>query len=315
MAVFTCSGCAGAPGLSMRLAGRDEGQDTLSSCESALKSATENDADSAPGLPLMLRRYAAQHAQDEWLDVAEYCSGRFAEGSLSSALAAYRYYQLSQQREDSTAPHSALAQDGLNESELSSLGFDSSTITETQSSAIALAEDRSAFALEILAAKNDNDSTLLALSDNQKAVAQTFVSVNPKADDPREKVYSITNLLTHTQTIDDASTGLLAPTASAVLMNCARAEIAALTAKTAQDESSGDASSDDGSASDADTESGTTTATTSDAASDTDSTTTDTASATQQMTRLVAELVVLRAYQAFKLGYPAFEAAIFAPTK
>lgn len=277
VALMTCllivlsSGCSSDFGISMRLAGREEGEDTLSSCELSLKSANSNDAESVDGLQFMFRKIAAQRAQQRWLGVAEYCSGRFAEGTMSSALAGYRHYLLANQQDDSASPHSSLAEDGLNESELSDLGFDPSSISSAESSAIALAEDRSGFALEILAARNGNDAGLLALSDNQKAVAQTFVSVHPNASDPRQKVYSVTNLLSHPQTIADPANGLTAPTAASVLMNCARAEIAAMTA--ARNASARPSS--------------------------------------ERLTRLVAELATLRAYQALKLGYPAFESALF----
>lgn len=261
----------------------------LSPCELAQQSATQTDSESTSDLTSQLRLFAAQRAQNDWLNVAQYCSGRFAEGTFASALAGYRAYLLSGQQETALSPHSSIAQDGLNLHELADQGLAASEIQQTQSSAIALAEDRSAFALEILAAKNNNDTYLLSLSDNQKSVAQIFVSLHPDAADPREKVYSVGNLLEHTQTITDPSTGLSAPTSSVVLMNAARAEVMAMTSNS--DGKAGAGLSETGSSSSAQASAE--------------------ATSREKALRRVAELATLRVYQALKLGYPAFEGALF----
>lgn len=286
MMVMSTTACSWNAPFALRLAGRDEGEDTLSPCEIALQSATHNDAVSTASLPSMMRKFSAARSQQAWLDVAQYCTGRFAEGALSSALAGYRYSVLNGSVADSSLPSSIIAMNMLNESELDARGLNASTLSATPSSAIALAEDRSAFALEIIASHNGNDSTLLSLSDNQKAVAQTFVSLHPKAKDPRQKIYSIENLRAHPQTIVDASTGLLSSTSGAILMTCARDEIAAMNTISSSPTDEHTQNSASGSSSNLPNEN-------------------------QRMLRLMAELVALRAYQAFTQGYPAFESAIF----
>ena len=76
----------------------------------------------------------------------------------------------------------------------------------------------------MLAARQVAGATL-SQSDRCKAAAQMLASLGQ--DDARQGVYDPTPLLDHPGRMTDAATGLSAPTTAVVLMDCARSLIAA----------------------------------------------------------------------------------------
>ena len=90
--------------------------------------------------------------------------------------------------------------------------------------AAADAEDVAGFAFEVLAARQVAGATLQQ-GDRCKAAAQMLASLGQ--DDARQGVYDPTPLLDHPDRMTDTVTGLSAPTTAVVLMDCARSLIAA----------------------------------------------------------------------------------------
>ncbi|MBT1163422.1 hypothetical protein [Bifidobacterium felsineum] len=197
----------------------------MSPCEKALTTATASSAlpQGAPQLQYYVTELTAPLA---WIDVAGQCTDRFAEGTLRNAqsktvvsLLADKYGQ--------AAPEVTPARlDGVT----------SMTISASALDAMALAEDRAGFALEVLAAQGQTAGATLELSDMHKAAAQQLVSLADSASqssksriDPRQKVYAIDNLLANPVAIADKASGQNVPTAAAIEMDCARAEIEAVT--------------------------------------------------------------------------------------
>ncbi|WP_152208925.1 hypothetical protein [Bifidobacterium cebidarum] len=210
-----------------RLAGRAEAERQMSPCEKALTTATASGA-LPQGTPQLQYYVTELTAPLAWIDVAGQCTDRFAEGALRNAqsktvvsLLADKYGQ--------AAPEVTPARlDGV-----TSLKIDTSALDD-----MALAEDRAGFALEVLAARGQTAGATLSLSDMHKAAAQQLVSLTDAARgsagsashaDPRQKVYAIDNLLANPVAIADNASGQNVPTAAAIEMDCARAEIAAVT--------------------------------------------------------------------------------------
>ena len=77
----------------------------------------------------------------------------------------------------------------------------------------------------MLAARGAPGATL-ELSDSSKAAAQKLAAMS--GDDSRQAVYAVDELTAHPDTTVDSATGLKAPTASVVLMDCARTLIGAV---------------------------------------------------------------------------------------
>lgn len=161
------------------------------------------------------RYIAADAARSDWLDVAANCSARFAEGVLRSAQASARLSELASRMQLDAADAGALTRlDGVEDS----------SVPPESLRTVALAEDRAGFALEVLAARGAAGATLQA-SDRHKTTAQQLVSL-AGGDDPRAKVYEISELLAHPDVIEDPATGLAAPTAAIVELDCARQSLA-----------------------------------------------------------------------------------------
>lgn len=206
-----------------------------------------------------------------WIDVAGYCSGRFAEGTLRNAQTKQRLAIMSSKFGQGAPEVTPARLDGIT----------SATIDQSVLDAMAVAEDRAGFAIEVLAARGATAGATLALSDMHKTAGQQLVSLadgswkDNKSDDstatnhtdPRQKVYAIDQLLANPTTIADKASGQTVPTASAIEMDCARAEIQAVADSTSQ--------------SDSDT------------------------------LLVLAALAAKHAYTAFQLGYPATDTALF----
>lgn len=211
----TLASCA-----SPRIEGKAESQQTISDCERFYTLATDTTR-TMNTAPFGFQRYlAAQTVAHSWQLTAAYCANRFEEGSLKSAQA--------------QAKASALgAQFNLPSGIQANRVFDqsvSSTMNATSLRAIALAEDRAGFIVEVLAARGVPNATL-ALSDTHKATASELITLagnKGNKEDPREKVYDITQILAHPNIIVDQATGLSAPTIAVAQIDCAREELEAM---------------------------------------------------------------------------------------
>ena len=277
----------------------------MSPCEQALT--LVNDPDWAgDGSPMMVRFVAGQSIPLTWIDVATYCPGRFGEGVLRDAQTKAQLSSLAE-RLGGVAPTVTPARlDGVTSAVAGTDVLD----------AMAVAEDRAGFALEVLAARGRTDGATLTLSDMHKTAGQQLVSLadgswgagsgnsgesgesgsgsssgsGTSSDDgdngsttasgssngtdnagthadPRKKVYDISQLLANPTTIADKASGQTVPTAAAIEMDCARAEIKAVI--------DADAQFDDTTLS------------------------------------ILAALAAKHAYTAIQLGYPATDAALF----
>lgn len=253
-----------------RLADRAEAERTMSPCEGALTLANFATTP-AKGTPLMVQYGNGLAAPLAWIDVAGHCSGRFAEGTLRNAQTKQRLTVLAGKFGQSAPEVTPARLDGIT----------SATIDRSALDAMAIAEDRAGFALEVLAARGVTAGATLTLSDMHKTAGQQLVSLANKrfsdsgstadagdSQDPRQKVYAIDQLLADPTTIEDKASEQTVPTASAIEMDCARAEIKAVADSTSQ--------------SDSDT------------------------------LLVLAALAAKHAYTAFQLGYPSGDSALFA---
>ena len=180
-------------------------------------------------------------------------------------------------RADTMAAYFGLTQDdaGWDEAGVTSLDIDrhrSALDDLVDTAAAADAEDVAGFAFEVLAARQVAGATLQQ-GDRCKAAAQMLASLGQ--DDARQGVYDPTPLLDHPDRMTDTVTGLSAPTTAVVLMDCARSLIAA-----AHD-------------------------TCADQTSQTEPTPTD------EAWRAYAVQAANHALQAFRLGYPMIDEALF----
>lgn len=178
---------------------------------------------------------------------------------------------------DTMAAYFGLTHDdaGWDETGITSLDIDrhrSALDDLVDTAAAADAEDVAGFAFEVLAARQVAGATLQQ-GDRCKAAAQMLASLGQ--DDARQGVYDPTPLLDHPDRMTDAATGLSAPTTAVVLMDCARSLIAA-----AHD-------------------------TRADQTSQTEPTPTD------EAWRAYAVQAANHALQAFRLGYPMIDEALF----
>lgn len=222
-----------------RLADRAEAERTMSPCESALTLANFATTP-AKGTPLMVQYSNGLAAPLAWIDVAGHCSGRFAEGTLRNAQTKQRLTVLAGKFGQSAPEVTPARLDGIT----------SATIDRSALDAMPIAEDRAGFALEVLAARGVTAGATLTLSDMHKTAGQQLVSLANKrfsdsgstadagdSQDPRQKIYAIDQLLADPTTIEDKASGQTVPTASAIEMDCARAEIKAVADSTSQSDS------------------------------------------------------------------------------
>lgn len=259
-----------------RLEGRAEAERTMSPCEQALVTSTA--ADALPDGTPQLRYYMTLRSVPlAWIDVAAQCSDRFAEGTLRNAQTKQALATLAGKFGQSAPEVTAARLDGVTSLDIQTSALD----------AMAVAEDRAGFAMEVLAAQGKTAGATLRLGDMHKTASQQLVSLAEKGAsstsstssasstsstgqshaDPRQKVYAVDALLANPVTIPDKASGLTVPTAAAIEMDCARAEIAAV--------------ADTESKPDADT------------------------------LMILSALAAKHAYTAMQLGYPATDAALF----
>ncbi|WP_172145358.1 hypothetical protein [Bifidobacterium panos] len=186
-------------------------------CESSYQSATSSSDTYRSGGPLIIRYLAARAAAESWTSVAVSCPTRLTEGIVHAAQASYASERLA-----GRLGLEAGAPETVDFSEVAQINMDASAL-----SSIVLAEDRAGFCMEVLAARETPNATL-SIADNHKTVAQRLFSLSGADSDPRQKVYAVDQLLAHPDAIDDPATGLTAPIAAAVEMNCARSWLDAL---------------------------------------------------------------------------------------
>ncbi|KFI88522.1 MULTISPECIES: hypothetical protein [Bifidobacterium] len=248
----------------------------MSPCEQALVTSTA--ADALPDGTPQLRYYMTLRSVPlAWIDVAAQCSDRFAEGTLRNAQTKQALATLAGKFGQSAPEVTAARLDGVTSLDIQTSALD----------AMAVAEDRAGFAMEVLAAQGKTAGATLRLGDMHKTASQQLVSLAEKGAsstsstssasstsstgqshaDPRQKVYAVDALLANPVTIPDKASGLTVPTAAAIEMDCARTEIAAV--------------ADTESKPDADT------------------------------LMILSALAAKHAYTAMQLGYPATDAALF----
>lgn len=198
----------------------------MSPCEQALTTALagSNLPAGTPQLQYYITELAAPLA---WIDVAGQCSDRFAEGTLRNAQSKMVVALLADKYGQSAPDVTPARLDGVTTASVSVTALDD----------MALAEDRAGFAIEVLAARGATAGATLELSDMHKTAAQQLVSLADSVSsasatsshtDPRQKVYAIDTLLANPTTIEDTASGQIVPTAAAIEMDCARAEITAV---------------------------------------------------------------------------------------
>ena len=136
----------------------------MSPCESALTLANFATTP-AKGTPLMVQYSNGLAAPLAWIDVAGHCSGRFAEGTLRNAQTKQRLTVLAGKFGQSAPEVTPARLDGIT----------SATIDRSALDAMAIAEDRAGFALEVLAARGVTAGATLTLSDMHKTAGQQLV--------------------------------------------------------------------------------------------------------------------------------------------
>ncbi|RSX58892.1 hypothetical protein [Bifidobacterium samirii] len=324
--VLATAGCA-----TPRFEGRAESERTVSDCERAYYAAA--DLEAALSHPFVLRSLAAADAAAQWLDVAVDCPSRFGEGVVNAARLASRYELADvgggDDGDDDAAAAiadldawSSLAGEGASVADDTDDNYADAAIPAASLTAMALAEDRAGFILQIMAARGDGGVTL-AMSDAHRTVGERLFSLSglAAADDPRLKTYDASALLDHPSTLVDPATGLDAPALAVVEMNCAREEIAAVEPSGGNSDSNSEAvgtasgesdttgmtdgthagsESSDSAVSTAQTETGSSNA----AAS-------SSADRTRTSRRALAGLIADRLRLAFDHSYPMFDAALF----
>ncbi|OZG63686.1 hypothetical protein BHAP_1711 [Bifidobacterium hapali] len=340
LAVFICAGLSlSLSGCSMpRYVGRAESEQTMSACERSYVAASSSyDVVAEAGKPLSLRWLLASRAQSQWINVAADCTDRFAEGVIRAAQASLFASRLAVRlgiTDNSGNEHTAVSLDNV-----TSLDVSESTLT-----GMALAEDRAGFSVEVLAARSATDATI-AIADEHKATGERLISLanahnrststsndstgtSSAINDPRQKVYDVSSLLTNANDIVDPATGLRASTYAIVEINCAREELAAVNGQTSQTDkavsdtsstgnaspsSAGSSANSSGSSNDhtsQNSNSHVTTSSQSDGASTSVLTNSPDSEHTKSM-RTLAQLISSRVARAFTAGYPAFDHALF----
>ena len=285
--LLSTTGCA-APQLETRV----EANRAANSCSRAYRSANEAQNVVAGHNPRLMRFLAATAADSQWTEVAAACPQRFAQGTIHAAQAQHLAHMLAPAVGGTYSEPAAATHRG---------GLDGRTQLHAGTKvllAAVLAEDRAGFAAEVLAARGVSNATL-ALSDDHKATASRLFSLASAAGnikDPRQKVYSVKQLLANQDTIIDAATGLRVPTMAAIEIDCAREEITGIDGQDSQStqgtqitQGSQHMQQSQGSS----------------ASSPTDD------SASIDGLRTLSLLAASRMEQAFDFGYPSLDAALF----
>lgn len=272
---------------------------------------TTTTAPTFDALPAMMRYFAARTSADAWTTVAVGCTGRFAEGTLHAAQASYVAQSLA-----SRLGLPGISPETVDYGDVVGLDIDPSVL-----SALSLAEDRAGFAVEVLAARKVAGATL-AMSDNHKTAAQHLFTLSGEDKDPRQKVYTVDSLVAHPDSLGDPANGIAANTVSVIEMNCAREYLDAVAGATGDGDASGDsadsAAAKDGSGTTDTASSGSGSSSGSASAADKANTADDgnenavsAIRASDKTLRWLSRMASARAWRAFDLGYPAFNAALF----
>ena len=145
----------------------------------------------AEGTPLLEQYATGLAAPLAWIDVAGYCSGRFAEGTLRDAQTKQWLAFLADKFGQSAPEVTPARLDGVT----------SANVDRSVLDAMAVAEDRAGFAIEVLAARGQTAGATLALSDMHKTAGQQLVALangnfddsgaqssSSGQNDPRQKV-------------------------------------------------------------------------------------------------------------------------------
>ena len=149
-----------------RLAGRAEAEAQMSPCEKAMTLAGYA-THPAEGTPLLEQYATGLAAPLAWIDVAGYCSGRFAEGTLRDAQTKQWLAFLADKFGQSAPEVTPARLDGVT----------SANVDRSVLDAMAVAEDRAGFAIEVLAARGQTAGATLALSDMHKTAGQQLVAI------------------------------------------------------------------------------------------------------------------------------------------
>ncbi len=156
-----------------RLAGRAEAEAQMTPCEKAMTLAGYA-THPAEGTPLLEQYATGLAAPLAWIDVAGYCSGRFAEGTLRDAQTKQWLAFLADKFGQSAPEVTPARLDGVT----------SANVDRSVLDAMAVAEDRAGFAIEVLAARGQTAGATLALSDMHKTAGQQLVALaNGNFDD------------------------------------------------------------------------------------------------------------------------------------
>lgn len=256
-------------------------------CRAAYSNAVSATSHTTAGHPFIDRYLSAGNAAQAWRYASTVCSSQFSVYAMKSTQMQWLQKSLSPLvGANPVFPNAALA----NLNNVIALRANNTTL-----GALALAEDRAGFEIEVLAARGVPHATL-QLSDNHKAIAARLISLEAanttdpsQTSDPRQKVYDVANLIAHPDTIMDPSTGLQASTVSVVEMDCARESLIALQQALPVSNKADDASSS--------------------AADDTSKS--QRSESSSKSLAVLSDLIASRAYLALSLGYPAFDNALF----
>ncbi|WEV52620.1 hypothetical protein [Bifidobacterium sp. ESL0704] len=253
-------------------------------CRTAYDNAVSDSSQSDAGHPFIDRYLSAGNAAQSWREAAILCPSQFSIYTIKSAQMQWLQRSLSVQvGVTPTRPNAALA----NLDNVFALHVSRDTLAS-----MALAEDRAGFEIAVLAAKGVGNATL-RLSDGHKAVASRLISLETKnasataSNDPRKKVYDVTDLLAHPETITDPSTGLQTSTIGVVEMDCARESLTALS-QTLPVSNTDDSSAANGAASGNQRN-----------------------ESSSKSLAVLADLISSRIYLALSLGYPSFDSALY----
>ena len=250
-------------------------------CETVYALATEGSTALADAsIPLSHRYISALDVPQSWTQVAIECPRRFAEASLRSAQTHYRL--------DSMAGILGVDTTGVPIIDFQALSDVEDDYDMVK--AMSLAEDRAGFAMGLLAARGSGRQAL-EMSDEHKTAAQQLLLHSGSDEDPRQKVYTVSELLAHPDTITDPATGLKLPTTAVVEIGCVREELAAVDGESGADSPENNENPPEG--------------------NDPDTATTGQAAAQAHNLNVLSRLVSSRTYTAFTYGYPHTDAVLF----
>ncbi|MBQ5505118.1 MAG: hypothetical protein IKS62_03055 [Aeriscardovia sp.] len=200
-------------------------------CEAALDAIVrETAAENAVDAPA-IRFLVYQDAANSWLSAAADCPGRYEQGIVESAYASYEAHAIA----TAAGISPSAVETGADVDAVDKTSPDTSSdvvvasvptpegLGTAATSALALAQDKAAFSMEVLAARsNPINEQDYALSLRARGNAAQLADGLTK--DPRQKLYSVQTLLAHPDTLVDPSTGLRTPTNAAVEMELGLSE-------------------------------------------------------------------------------------------